>query len=44
MAFVRAGMIIVALLLSWVGMRSELAAHSLPPQAAMSQTLVQTAS
>ena len=34
MAFVRAGIIIVALVLGWVAVRSQSAAHSVPAQSA----------
>ena len=37
MAFVRTGMIIVALLLGWVALRSQSAAQSIPSQTAQSQ-------
>ncbi len=37
MAFIRTGMIIVALLLGWVAVRSQSAAHSIPGQTAQSQ-------
>ncbi len=45
MAFVRTGLIIVALLLSWVAVRLPSAAHNMPPQqASLSQTAAHTAS
>lgn len=34
MAFIRTGMIIVALLLGWVAVRSQSTAHSIPAQTA----------
>ena len=38
MAFVRTGLIIVALLMSWVAVRWQPAAHEIRPQATLSQT------
>lgn len=37
MAFIRTGMIIVALLLGWVAVRTQSAAHGIPAQTAQSQ-------
>ena len=44
MAFVRTGMIIVALLLGWAAVRVHPAAHSLPQQATLSQLATHAAS
>ncbi len=44
MAFIRTGLIIVALVLAWVAVRLPSAAHNLPPQATLSQTAAHTAS
>lgn len=44
MAFVRTGFIIVTLVLAWVAVRLPSAAHSLPPQATLSQTTAHRAS
>ncbi len=44
MAFVRTGVIIVALVMSWIAVRVQPAAHSLPPQATLSQTATHAAS
>jgi len=44
MAFVRTGVIIVVLLLGWIAVRVQPAAHTLPPQATLSQTTTHAAS
>ena len=44
MAFVRTGMIIIALLLGWAAVRVQPAAHSLPQQAILSHTVTHAAS
>lgn len=40
MAFIRTGMIIVALLLGWAAVRTQLAAHSMPAQTSLAHALV----